>query len=289
MSQVTFLNRQALFLRPDPARVVVRPFKPATEPRDLNPTDKTRANHIVDRVLALDPETAASQLADVLENFEGRHRNLLEIFEARADEMESAFAAHAAFTKIQRQLVGAYFLHEYSFEASALFNPSIVSHPDQSGAPEGGSRFMLSLRAVGEGHVSSLTFRSGSIAADGSVTVDPTARLASIPRVRSRTSGPDGDDVEVIFKPDEHISERVIFPITESQSNGIEDARFVEFDEGGRRMFYATYTAYSGKAIRSELLETTDFMSFRMSPLRGTAARNKGMALFPERSMADTP
>jgi len=283
LSQVTFLNRQALFLRPDPARVVVRPFKPATEPRDLNPTDKTRANHIVDRVLALDHETAASQLADVLENFEGRHRNLLEIFEARADEMESAFAAHASFSKIQRQLVGAYFLHEYSFEASALFNPSIVSHPDQSGAPQGGSRFMLSLRAVGEGHVSSLTFRSGSIAADGSVSVDPTARLASIPRVRSRTSGPDGDDVEVIFKPDEHISERVIFPITESQSNGIEDARFVEFDEGGRRMFYATYTAYSGKAIRSELLQTTDFMSFRMSPLRGTAARNKGMALFPRK------
>ena len=283
MSQVTFLNRQALFLRPDPARVVVRPFKPATEPRDLNPTDKTRANHIVDRVLALDTETAASQLADVLENFEGRHRNLLENFEARADEMESAFTAHASFSKIQRQLVGAYFLHEYSFEASALFNPSIVSHPDQSGAPQGGSRFMLSLRAVGEGHVSSLTFRSGSIAADGSVSVDPTARLASIPRVRSRTSGPDGDDVEVIFKPDEHISERVIFPITESQSNGIEDARFVEFDEDGRRMFYATYTAYSGKAIRSELLQTTDFMSFRMSPLRGTAARNKGMALFPRK------
>ena len=283
MSQVTFLNRQALFLRPDPARVVVRPFKPATEPRDLNPTDKTRANHIVDRVLALDPETAASQLADVLDNFEGRHRNLLEIFEARADEMESAFAAHASFSKIQRQLVGAYFLHEYSFEASALFNPSVVSHPDQSGAPQGGSRFMLSLRAVGEGHVSSLTFRSGSIAADGSVSVDPTARLASIPRVCNRTSGPDGDDVEVIFKPDEHISERVIFPITESQSNGIEDARFVEFDEDGRRMFYATYTAYSGKAIRSELLQTTDFMSFRMSPLKGTAARNKGMALFPRK------
>ena len=283
MSQVTFLNRQALFLRPDPARVVVRPFKPATEPRDLNPTDKTRANHIVDRILALDPETAASQLADVLENFEGRHPNLLEIFEARADEMENAFAAHGTFSKIQRQLVGAYFLNEYSFEASALFNPSIVSHPDQSGAPQGGSRFMLSLRAVGEGHVSSLTFRSGSIAADGSVTVDPTARLASIPRVRRRTSGPDGDDVEVIFKPDEHISERVIFPITESQSNGIEDARFVEFDECGQRTFYATYTAYSGKAIRSELIQTTDFMSFRMSPLRGTAAQNKGMALFPRK------
>ena len=96
MSQATFLNRQALYLRPDPARVIVRPFKPATEPRDLNPTDKTRANHIVDRVLALDSEAVAGQLADVLENFQGRHRNLLETFEARADEMEEAFAAHGS-------------------------------------------------------------------------------------------------------------------------------------------------------------------------------------------------
>lgn len=283
MAQATFLNRQALYLRPDPARVVVRPFKPATEPRDLNPTDKVRANHIVDRVLALDPETAASQLADVLENFQGRHRNLLETFEARADEMEDAFAAHASFSKTQRRLVGAYFLHEYSFEASALFNPSIVAHPDQSGAPEGGRRFILSLRAVGEGHISSLTFRSGSIAPGGNVTVDPTARLASVPKLRSRVPSSEGDEVEVIFSPDKDISERVIFPITESQSNGIEDARFVEFVDRGRKTFYATYTAYSGTAIRSELIETTDFISFRMSPLRGAAARNKGMALFPRR------
>ena len=149
MSHATFVNRQALHLRPDPARVIVRPFKPATEPRDLNPTDKTRANHIVDRVLALDTDAAASQLAEVLENFQGRHRNLLEAFESRADEMEVAFSMHDAFSKVQRQLIGAYFLNEYSFEASALFNPSIVPHPDQSGAPEGGLRFVLSLRAVG--------------------------------------------------------------------------------------------------------------------------------------------
>ena len=189
----------------------------------------------------------------------------------------------AAFHKIQRQLIGAYFLNEYSFEASALFNPSIVPHPDQSAAPKGGLRFILSLRAVGEGHVSSLTFRAGTIASDGTLTVDPTARLASSPRIGARISGPIGDDVEVIFKPDEDISERVIFPVTESQSNGIEDARFVEFNEAGRKTYYATYTAYSGRAIRSELIETSDFMSFRMSPLHGTAAHNKGMALFPRR------
>jgi predicted GH43/DUF377 family glycosyl hydrolase len=278
-----FLNRQGVYLHPDPARVVVRPFKPATEPRDLSRTDKTRANHIVDRVVALDPEAAAHQLAEVLENFQGRHRNLLQIFEARADEMDEVFAAHVSFTKEQRQLVGAYFMHEYSFEAAALFNPSIVAHPDQSGAPDGGRRFILSLRAVGEGHVSSLTFRSGSIAADGNVRVDPTARLASIPKVKNRVWGPAGDEVELIFRPEEDLSERVIFPVTASQSNGIEDARFVEFKDGGDRTFYATYTAYSGKAIRSELIETRDFLSFRMSPLTGTATRNKGMALFPRR------
>ncbi len=252
MSRAMFLNRQRPCLRPDPARVVVRPFKPATEPRDLSAIDKTRANHIVDRVVALDPETAANQLAEVLENFQGRHRNLLQIFEARADEMEEAFAAH-------------------------------VAHPDQSGAPEGGRRFILSLRAVGEGHVSSLTFRSGSIAADGIVTVDLWARLASMPKVKSRISTPVGDEVELVFRPEEDLSERVIFPVTESQSNGIEDARFVEFKDAGERTFYATYTAYSGKAIRSELIETRDFLSFRMTPLTGAATRNKGMALFPRR------
>jgi predicted GH43/DUF377 family glycosyl hydrolase len=263
--------------------VVVRPFKPATEPRDLNATDKTRANHIVDRVLALDPEAARTELAEVRENFQGRHRNLLEIFEARADEMEEAFEAHASFTKEQRWLVGAYFMHEYSFEAAALFNPSIVAHLDQSAAPEGGRRFILSLRAVGEGHVSSLTFREGTIAADGAVTVDATARFASIPTVMNRKLGPNGDEVELLFTPDEDISERVIFPVTDSQSNGVEDARFVEFQDGGKSTYFATYTAYNGRAIRSELLETHDFLSFRMCPLTGSAAKNKGMALFPRR------
>jgi predicted GH43/DUF377 family glycosyl hydrolase len=277
------MNRQILYLRPDPARVVVRPFKPATEPRDLNPTDKVRANHIVGRVLRLGPEAAAQQLREVLENFEGRHRNLLDIFEMRAEEMEEVFEPHAQLNMTQRRLIGAYFLNEYSFEASALFNPSIVRHPDQSGSPENGCRFILSLRAVGEGHISSLTFRSGSIAADGSVTVDPTARLASVPKVKSRTSGHNGDDVEVMFPPDEELSERVIFPLTDAQANGIEDARFVEFNDAAQRTFYATYTAYSGRTIRSELLETTDFRSFRMTPLGGLAARNKGMALFPRK------
>ena len=107
--------------------------------------------------------------------------------------------------------------------------------------------------------------------------------LRPFPKSETEHRRADGDDVEVIFTHDEHISERVIFPITDSQSNGIEDARFVEFENGERKIFYATYTAYSGRAIRSELIETADFRSFRMTPLGGSAARNKGMALFPRR------
>jgi len=281
--QSFFLNRQALYLRPDPARVIVRPFKPATEPRDFNETDKTRANHILDRVLGLAPDAAQQQLADVLDNFQGRHRHLLKTFEARATEMEDALTPHSALTTTQRHLLGAYFLSEYSFEASALFNPSIVQHPDQAGAPEGGCRFVLSLRAVGEGHISSLTFRSGTIAADGGVAIDATARLASAPETTDRLGDASGDAVAVVFEPETDLSERVIFPVTAAQSNGIEDARFVAFEDGGRTTYYATYTAYSGRAIRSELIETTDFRSFRMTPLSGTASHNKGMSLFPRK------
>ncbi len=283
-SQSAPVSRQALSLRPESARVILRPFKPATEPREFTPTDKRRANHIVERILGLDAETGATQLADTLEHFQGRHRDLPAIFEARATELAAALFEHTTFTKTQRQLIGAYFLHEYSFEAVALFNPSIVAHPDQSDVPSGACRFILSLRAVGEGHVSSLTFRTGLVSADGNVTVHPPARLASIPhRQRSGFRGVVSDVVDVVFEADADISERVIFPITDAQSNGIEDARFVAFNDDGRTTFYATYTAYSGRAIRSELIETTDFVSFRMTPLKGPAARNKGMALFPRK------
>ncbi|MBC7312506.1 MAG: glycosidase, partial [Rhizobium sp.] len=147
MAQSSLLNRQALYLKPDPTRVIVRPFKPSTEPQHLNPRDKTRANEIVDRVLTLDAVATTHQLHDILDNFEGRHRNLLRQFELRADAMENAFAHHPAFSQQQRQLIGAYFMNEYSFESAALFNPSIVPHPDQSNVAEGSRRLILSLRA----------------------------------------------------------------------------------------------------------------------------------------------
>ena len=278
-----FLTHHNLHLRPDPSRVLVRPFKPATEPRELNQTDEVRANHIIDRVVALSEHAAAAELADIRDSFEARHRNLTDTFVARAQEMEEALAAHPVLSETRRQLIGAYFLHEYAFESAALFNPSIVADPDQSAAPEGGLRFILSLRAVGEGHISSLTFRSGVISREGDIALDPSRRLATRPRIVSRVWGREGDEIEVTFTGEEALGERVIFPLTDSQSNGIEDARFVAFQDGPQQTFYATYTAYSGRAIRSELIETNDFVSFRMTPLQGAASRNKGMALFPRK------
>ena len=283
MPHSSLLNRQALCLKPDPTRVIVRPFKPSTEPRHLNPRDKTRANEIVDRVLSLDPAATANQLRDILANFEGRHRNLLRQFELRADAMEDAFQHHQRFSQQQRQLVGAYFMNEYSFESAALFNPSIVPHPDQSGVAEGSRRLIISLRAVGEGHISSLTFRSGVIDAEGGVTIDAPTQLAGLPDIHASDGLAPAGCIGLSFKAESDLSERVIFPVTEAQSNGIEDARFVAFENEGETIYFATYTAYSGSSIRSELLETADFLNFTLTPLRGPAARNKGMALFPRR------
>lgn len=222
-------------------------------------------------------------LSDVIENFQGRHHNLLGRFEARADDMEPAVRSHQAFNIVQKRLIGAYFLNEYAYEAAALFNPSIVAHPDQSLVKEGSLRFILSLRAVGEGHVSSLTFRSGVVNRDGQIRLDKTAALATLPDVVVRLNVPLGEQIRLEFSDKTDLSERVIFPVTLAQKNGIEDARFTEFFDQGNSFYYATFTAYSGQSIRSELIETNDFVHFRMHPLSGDASYNKGMALFPKK------
>ncbi|WP_353226546.1 glycoside hydrolase family 130 protein [Novosphingobium sp.] len=279
MPDTPCFERQPLNLRADPVRVVVRPFRPGEGPRDHDPVDNSRINRLVDRVLALSPADVATVLARTLDSFADRHHDLAEMFARRAQEMAPAYAHHKALSADQRLVIGACFLHEYSFEAAALFNPSIVAHPDQTGVAAGHLRFILSLRAVGEGHISSLTFRSGVIAADGSITIDQPEQCAVLPTVTARA----GDRIDLAFDAHSDITERVIFPITAAQAHGIEDARFVAFADQGVTTWYATYTAYDGVAIRSELLETRDFATFRLTPLAGAAAASKGMALFPRK------
>jgi predicted GH43/DUF377 family glycosyl hydrolase len=320
----------------DRSRVLMRPFRPSTD--DI-------ARRIVARVMALPEDETARLLGSVLGEFANRHEHVDAFFRKRFEQVKIYLEPGAQLSDERRMLIGAYFTHEYSIEAAALFNPSIVPHPDQSGLPQGSLRFILSLRATGEGHISSITFRAGTVSAEGSITLTPPVPFVTEPeRVpdvayakglfthKLEGAGVQNDfgrrvldklhedftlkelravlhasgladisdakaaraargillvaesDYEVNFAPDSHVSQRVLFPSAPSQSNGIEDARFVRFQEDdGRFNYYATYTAYDGKVTLPQLLETPDFLNFKFSMLNGPDVENKGMALFPRK------
>jgi len=331
------IHRTGLTLHPDPARVLVRPF---------NPTNEKRARKICARVLALAENEVGALLEQVEAEFGERHRQTREFFQRRFKHAQLYLAPGEKLSEKRQLLLGAHFTHEYSLEAAALFNPSIVPHPDQSDLPEGSLRFVLSLRATGEGHISSITFRTGYLDREGQITVNTPTRHchepAQVPnpsytkaifKLKLQELGLTGDfsqrvlenlrdsftlgelktvakrvaaefqargqgvtanarkmvalaesNYEVEFAADSRLSERVLFPATPSQSNGIEDARFVMFQEDdGSRNYYATYTAYDGKMILPQFIETPDFLHFKFITLNGPAVQNKGMALFPRK------
>jgi predicted GH43/DUF377 family glycosyl hydrolase len=324
-------------LRPDRRRVLARPFYPATE---------KRAARICAQVMALPEREVVAVLKGVRAEFGDRHLKIEEFLRQRCAQVRRCLRIVRKLSKARELLLGAYFTHEYSFEAAALFNPSIVPHPVQSGLPRGSLRFVLSLRATGEGHISSVTFRTGILDAKGKITVNEPTRynlepdqapnLAYQKRLFDRKLtelGLAGDfsrqvlqnlgetfsldelrasvglavdqneargqetaaaarkilalaqsNYEVQFPPDSRLSERVLFPVTPSQSNGIEDARFVLFrNEDGSGTYYATYTAYDGKFVLPQFIETPDFLHFKFITLNGPAVQNKGMALFPRK------
>ncbi len=274
------LTHLPILLRPDPARLVIRPFVPAETPATDNAAGGSRAQHIADRVMALDCTSLDDELKRVFESLDGRYRDIAHILLRRYDEVAGLLIAGHAVDEARALLIGACFSEEYAFEAAALFNPSIVPHPDQSGAPEGAVRFILSLRAVGEGHVSSIVFRAGLFGPDGALTVDPPSPLAVAPRIEV----PDDRHVRLSCEGSPDLSEIVIFPVSSSQRNGLEDLRLVRFtDDDGSIAYFGTYTAFSGHAIRQELLQTADFRTFELTAMMGAATANKGMALFPRR------
>ena len=274
-----------ILLRPDPARVVIRPFVPAEDSPSFASNDRPRAQRIADRVLALDDDGLRAELARVSASLKERHRDVEHLLQRRFHEVNGLLIDHCSIRDEQSLLIGAYFSEEFAFEAAALFNPSIVVHPDQSCVQAGALRFVLSLRGVGEGHVSSITFRTGICGPDGAVVIDPPGLQAVAPRIEYIPGGvPDDPGVRLFCEETHDLSEVVIFPITLNQRHGIEDIRLVRFaDDDGNVTYYGTYTAFSGQAIRQELLRTTDFMTFELNALRGDATANKGMALFPRR------
>lgn len=331
------LHRHQIILQPESSRVIIRPFIPSSS---------RRLSTIIGRALALTEEEVETELSAVHADFDSRHHDIEFVLLQHFAKVQSEVFTQRPLSRSRQLLIGALFSGEYSLEAAALFNPSIVPHPDQGGVPEGGLRFIMSLRATGEGHISSIEFREGIISPEGHISLIPVSRFVSLPEVLTNPgyrkkrfmiklhemgfdnectaavmAGLTGEftrsdlaasvarvkretlphshetrrtleciqwladsNYEVRFSERLALSERILFPVSDNESNGIEDARFVRFvDDDGTVTYCATYTAYNGRAILPQLIETQDFLHFRVLTLNGGAVQNKGMALFPRR------
>jgi predicted GH43/DUF377 family glycosyl hydrolase len=280
MTERAHVDFYDVVLKPDPSRTVVRPFEPGY-PRGFD-GGRTRTDETVEMIRALDEDELQRQLAGVTASLDENHRDVDATLMRRFCELADRIAGSESLSPGQQRLIGAYFSQEYAYEAAALFNPSAVLHPDQSGLGVGKVRFVLSLRGVGEGHVSSVTFRTGVWTPDGDLMIDDPGSTSVPPIIVPR----DEDDgaVHLDCGGSRSISETVLFPTLPSQRQGIEDMRLVRFvDDEGMVTYHGTYTAFSGAEARSELLSTTDFKSFEMRALSGDVASAKGMALFPRR------
>ena len=339
MRQIAVTRTTHQFL-PDPRRVIVKPHLPGEE--TYTPDGKSRVKVVMERILAIPAPEVAAILDNVLRAFAHRHRDFTQVLQHNFRMVSHHLERDVRLSEQQRLLIGAYFSHEYSIEGAALFNPSMVPAPDQSGLASGEQRFIMSVRAVGEGHISSVEFRAGVIDARGNLMFDPVSRYASTGRrkppeydkhlfgLKLEELGADRDIVTLVLDPladtftfddleralvslnephsphtighdtlklihllassnyvvayprESAVSERIIFPGGPRETHGMEDARFVRFvHDDGTVIYYATYTAFDGTNILPQLIETQDFLSFRISTLNGACAQNKGMALFP--------
>lgn len=270
-------------LHADPSRVVLRPFHLGWQAKNA---PGNRARKLVHDIAALSEAEVKAEYERVRQDFVARHWQTEKMFDERFAEVEEETPDIdcSKFSRTRKRLIGAFFCHEYSYAAAALMNPSIVPHPDQSGISGGAVRFVMSLRAVGEGHISSIAFREGIAEADGSFKLWPQGDLATSVDLDDASLHDSDSGVIVHRHTESSLSNTVIFPITEQQRGGLEDLRLVRFDHGGGDYeWIGTYTAYSGHSIRSELLRTVDFRRFLLEPIEGRAGRNKGMALFPEK------
>jgi len=338
--QFNVIRKDVKFI-PDSSRVIAR-FLFTTEERSIN---------IIRNVLAMPEEEVNISLGQVLRDFSRRHRSISKIFEKHFNKIIHLLSQldvnHKSLTISQKVLIGSYFTMEYSIESAAFFNPSIVEHPDQSDKGNDEKRVIISFRATGEGHISSVVFRTGILDKNSNLRLEPVGKmLEEAEHIRRHVYHKESfisklsemqdfhtiippelildklgetftygelreciDEIrksphlaadkemlinqimwlasshyEIDFSMDTAISERVIFPISVNEKNGIEDARFVKFkDEDGKVMYYATYTAYDGMRIMPKLIKTKDFYHFKMLPIHGEIAQNKGMALFPRK------
>src|SRR3984885_8512339 len=332
------VERKPIRIYPDPKRVIARFFFIGND----------RAKDLIKRVMALDEETVFGVVSPLLQEYSKRHRNITKVLDRNCAKLKPLFKElkfeHKRLTHYRKLLIGSYFTHEYSIESAAFFNPSIVEDPDQTELKDGERRVIISFRAVGDGHISSITFRRALIDKFNNIEVIPSGNYideaeivrnavynkklffekavttqinidvlkevesqldvhfeySNLRRIIQDSQQLQENDIlrleydkilwladsyyEIVFSMDTDISDRVIFPISEYERKGIEDARFVKFfNTDGTSTYYATYTAYDGSLIMPKLLQTNDFYNFRIMPLYGAGAQNKNLALFPRK------
>lgn len=278
-AQLPVLDHHDLILRPDPARTVVRPFN-LEYPDAFRTPGHSRVQQIVDRIMTLGTAELDNQLALTTDSLDERHRDVDAMLNRRYETIAASLPAAPAANEAQRRLIGAYFSEEYSYEAAALFNPSAVLVDTPSPIAKNGLRFVMSLRGIGEGHVSSVAFRTGNWVPGQAPTINVPSRVAVPPIIENEANGV----IHLRCDGSREASETVLFPVVPSQKQGIEDLRLVRFvEDDGTVMYHGTYTAFSGASARPELLTGIDFRNFEMRVLTGDAAGAKGMALFPRR------
>src|SRR5882757_4870030 len=318
------IERKPIRINPEPKRVIARFF--------FNGND--RAKEVIQRVMNISEDIAFGIVSPLLQEYSKRHRNITRALNRHCSKLKPLFTEleidYDTLTVYRKLLIGSYFTHEYSIESAAFFNPSIVEDPDQTELHEGQRRVIISFRAVGEGHISSITFRRALIDQANNITVLPAGsyideaeivrnavynkklffekaavtqinidvlkelegkldhhfEYSNLRRIIIDSQKLQESDLkkleydkilwladsyyEIVFSLDTDISDRVIFPISEYERKGIEDARFVKFiNDDGTYVYYATYTAYDGAMIMPKLLHTTDFYDFRIMPLYG--------------------
>jgi predicted GH43/DUF377 family glycosyl hydrolase len=272
-----------IHLRPDPARTVIKPFS-VTYPEPFRDDARPRMASVIERVLSLDCSNCREECATVLASLSERHRNVEKMLIRRFDEVADMMPHEVLATDEERLLIGAYLSAEYSFEAAALFNPSMVLRMNQDEAPAGGLNFMLSLRGIGEGHVSSVTFRTGSWCPSSGFRVEDPSPWVTSPLIEGPDECGEAGTTRIICEGSKDPSESVLFPVLPSQSSGIEDLRMVRFTEDdGTPSFLGTYTAFDGRNARCELFRGTGINTFEMTVLKGSVPMSKGMALFPRK------
>jgi len=333
-----FVKRTSQRLDPDTSRVILQYLDLKKEYRFKNLVNKVNSlsenevDDILNEVVA-EFESRHPYFEKPLEGFESGHSYFRKALVENFERVRTHLSDDSKVSKNRQFLIGAYFTKEYSVESAALFNPSMVPHPDQSNLDPGTLRFIISLRATGEGHISSIEFRTGTLDANNTIHLDDSTPYTVTPNKKDKKftkkfiedrirddpdfnpkvldllpehltgsqleeyiENMDADSLESSvlmdlmdsnydfrFVHQGPLSERVVFPIAKCEEMGMEDVRFVNFIEQDKSCYYGTYTAYDGTDIKSQLIETHDFIDFKVRSLYGQAVNDKGMALFPRK------